>query len=457
MSRICASLVFAASLIVTSIYFAQAPAASGSFAITRVTVIDVENGTRSADQTVVVTANKIMSAGATAQTKPPNGARIVDGTGKFLIPGLWDMHVHTLEQLGIDYGSGMEPYELYIAHGVTGVRDMGSSYLQFVLGKKHIESAHIIAPRIFASGPMLEGGQPALQMALASKYVATPEAGRMAVETLKEAGVDFLKIHNGLTRETYYAITEEAKRRNMVFAGHVPDDVSATEASDAGQRSIEHLASFSRSCAVNPAALRDAANNPQPIEIDRAKCEMAARHLASNGTYLTPTLISSFPQTVESVPDYNARLSYIKPARRMTCPALPGQARPGARSVYEFNQRITKIASEAQVQIMTGTDSTTCRVPGFALQDEIAFLVDAGLTPAQALRAATLNPAAYLNLKDSLGTIARGKTADLVLLDADPLVDIHNTKRIAGVVANGRLVVGPERQKLLDSVLASAK
>jgi imidazolonepropionase-like amidohydrolase len=442
------------------LHAASTLAKGDQFAISHVTVIDVESGTRVADQTILVAGNKISKIGPAAHVAVPTGERNVDGRGKFLIPGMWDMHVHSFEHLGIDYSRGMEPYKLYIANGVTGVRDMGSSFLQLTIGKKRIESEHLVAPRIFASGPLLEGGQPPFGMALVSKYVPTPEVGRLAVESLQEAGVDFLKVHNGLTRESYFAIAEEAKRRHMIFAGHVPVDVTTAEASDAGQRSIELLASLTASCRVGgvpPAAGAPGASNPaQAIEIDRAKCDEALRHMVHNGTWLTPTLISSFPQTSANSSDDETHWRYLKAARRATCQPLPAEERAGARQVYEFNQRLVAMASKAGVRVLAGTDTVTCRQPGWALLEEVRYMVDAGLPPIDALRSATLNPAIYFNMTDSLGTVAQGKLADLVLLDGDPLSDIRNTSRIAAVVANGRLFDSDGRQKLLDDVLTNA-
>jgi imidazolonepropionase-like amidohydrolase len=437
-----------------TVQYAQAPR-SASFAITHVTVIDVQNGSRLVDQNILVSGNLITAVGNANEVAVPNGITTVDGRGKFLIPGMWDMHVHSFEHLGIDYSYGMEPYKLYVANGITGVRDMGSSFIQFVVGKRRIESGQLVAPRIVASGPLLEGGQPALNRAIISKYVPTPEAGRLAVDALADAGVDFLKIHNGLTRETYLAIAAEAKLKNMVFAGHVPEGVTAVQASDLGQRSIEHLAPIIDAC-VDPAALRNA-ESAGPIPILEAKCAQALRQISRNGTWLTPTIISGFPQTASNSPDVAGQRQYLKPERRATCPPLPAQERPGARARHELDLRLTKLAAEAGIRMMAGTDTTTCRQPGFAVLEEITLFVEAGLSPVEALRTATLNPAVYLEKGDVLGTIARGKVADMVLLDADPMADIQNVKRPSAVVANGRLFDSAGRQQLLNDVLASAK
>ena len=457
MRRLCVVLVSCgATVAIASGQSAQTPATAASFAIEHVTVVDVETGSRAADQTVVIRGNRISAVGPAARTAAPAGARVVDGRGKFLIPGLWDMHVHSLEHLGIDYSDGMEPYKLFIANGVTGVRDMGSNFIQLVVGRKRIESGHLVAPRIIASGPMLEGGQPAFNMALISKSVSTPESGRLAVDALAEAGVDFLKIHNGIPRDTYFAIAEEARRRRMVFAGHVPAGVTIAEASDAGQRSIEHLASLIDAC-VDASALPPAETNPsQPIEINRGRCDAALRQLVRNRTWLAPTLVSSVPRTSAHQAEADAQRRYVKAERRATCAPFPAQERPGARARYELSLRLTRMAQEAGVALLIATDSATCRLPGFADLEELGRLVEAGLSPLQSLRAATLNPAQYLNMTDSVGTIASGKLADLVLLEGDPLTDIRNTARIAAVVANGQLVEDAARRKLFDDVLASA-
>jgi hypothetical protein len=198
-------------------------------------------------------------------------------------------------------------------------------------------------------------------------------------------------------------------------------------------------------------------NNPnQTIQITREKFAESLGQLARNGTWLSPTLMSTLPQTSSNSPDVADQRRYLKPERRATCAPLPTNERPGARARYELSQRITKMAADAGVRMLPGTDTTTCRLPGFAGVQEIILLVEAGLTPQQALRIASYEPAVYLGQSDSLGTIARGKLADLVMLDADPLVDIRNIRRVAAVVANGRFFDAAGRQKLFDDVLASA-
>ena len=456
MYRLLAAFLVAAPLAIGSAQsFAQGLTASRAIVIEQVTVIDVETGASHVEQTVIISGNRITAVQPTARAHVPAGARIVDGRGKFLIPGLWDMHVHALQHYGIEYDHWMEALQLFVANGVTGIRDMGSSLGQLLAGKRRIESQRLVAPRIFGSGPLLETAETS-RYGTAVLLLQTPDEGRRAVDSLAVAGVDFLKIHDGLSRETYFAIAAEAKRKHMSFAGHVPEGITLVEASDAGQRSIEHLASLAEACTDEAEPRTGQVNQPLRV-INGAKCDSTLSRLARNGTFLTPTLLSSVPLTVGSPGAAESRLRYIKPIERGAFPRLAAEESQGARARHEFNELLTRAAAAAKVTILAGTDTgAPYRLPGWALQDELGLLVDAGLSPLEALRSATLNPALYFNMQGSLGTIAPGKLADLLLLDGDPLADIHNTSRIAAVIANGRLFDATAIQSMLDDVLASA-
>ena len=448
----------AAALFTVLMQTPSAQTASTPIAITNVTVIDVESGMRLADHTVVMTGNRITAVGPSARTNAPAGARIVDGRGKFLVPGFWDVHVHSLEHLGVDYSYGMEPFKLYIANGITGVRDMGSSVGQVIAGKKRIADGRLVAPRIVAAGPLFEAGEEiAFNRALIAQFAPTPEAGRLGVNTNKDAGMDLVKAHSGLSRDTFLAMLDEAKRIGMTVAGHVPNDVTAVEASNAGLRSLEHMASIAATCRSGPAPGRGAPPPTGPIPIDDARCDEALRVIAKNGTFLSPTLVSSFPWTTTTAPDTTARRVYLKPQRRATCPAVPAEERPGARIGYEFNERIVARAAKAGVRLLLATDTTTCRQPGWATLDEIVLLGRAGVPAIDVLRAATINAATAVDMQAQVGTVTRGKLADLVLLDADPLADVANVNRISAVVADGRLFDEAGRKQLFADVLANAQ
>jgi imidazolonepropionase-like amidohydrolase len=428
MKRLLCLFLFAAIAIVPVSQFAEQdpPTPSGSIAIQHVTVINVQSGARSADQTVVITGNKITQVGRSPDVKTPAGARVVDGTGKFLIPGLWDAHTHAIH-VGFE-----RTLPALVARGVTDDRDMGTP-IPYLLREREAVAKGLLAPRIFLAGPPLDGvpaGPNGPFPPEDETVLTTPEQARQMVDQLAALKVDFIKVHNGLKKDVYYAIAEEAKRKGLTFGGHIQPEVGLVEASDAGQRTIEHMNGLQAVCAANPADLRrPAANSPAPteaVQIDQAKCEEAIRHLVRNGTYFSPTPIGA-----------------------------PGE---GPKRVREFNLKITAMAFKAGVPLLAGTDwpggvylkgdySSFDRTP----QDELAGFVEAGLTPLEALRTATLNPAILFKRTAELGAVEKGKFADLDLLDGDPLADITNTKRIAGVIVNGRLVDAAERKKALDA------
>ncbi len=398
-----------------STLFAQQPVPTGSFAIEHVSVIDIETGRRVSDRTVVVVGNRIATVGPANSVEIPDSARIVDGRGKFLIPGIWDMHVHAMR-------SPLRVLPLAVANGITGLRDMGAKLENAVDAREAIRNG-LVSPRLFLAGEGLDGIEVPPNGLPPHPVVRTPEEGRAIVRRLDEGGVDFIKVHNGLARETFYAVADEAKKRRLHFDGHLAPETDIIEASDAGQRAIEHLSGLQVACAANPGALRTESENPPPIEIDREKCEATIRHLVLNGTWLTPMV------------------------------GAPGRGDPRTR---QFNLAITRMASQGGLRLLAGTDWPG---RGFALGDysgtsrtimaELAGLVEAGLTPQEALRTATINPAILWNMRNDLGSVEAGKLADLLLLDGDPLADITNTGLISAVIINGRLIDSDARQRLL--------
>ena len=427
MRRRTTTFILAGILLPAAIHHAQQPSGSSSaFAIEHVTVINVETGARSADQTVVVSGERITEAGPAANVKTPVGARIVDGRGKFLIPGIWDMHVHALRSLH-------RVLPLAVANGITGIRDMGATLAEVPEARQARQNG-LVSPRLILAGEGLDGVESSDRGLPPHPIVRTPAEGRAIVQRLAAGKVDFIKVHNGLARDTYYAVVDEAKRHGLPFDGHLPPEVNIIEASDAGQRSIEHMNGLQALCVADPAALQrrapDAPPNTQPIAINQAKCDETIRHLARNGTWLAPTV------------------------------GAPGG---GDSRMRQFTLKLIQLAAKGGVRLLAGTDWPG---PGFALgnyartdsgnvMDELAGLVEAGLTPAEALRTATSNPAILLKMTDQLGSVERGKLADLLLLEADPLLNIANTKRIAAVVVNGRLIDGAQRKKLLDDEQAA--
>jgi imidazolonepropionase-like amidohydrolase len=428
-----------------------------SIAITRVSVIDGDAPSPRTDQTVVIDGNRIVRVGASGSVAVPPGARIVDGRGKFLLPGFWDMHVHTA------ISGGRELLSLYVANGVTGVRDMAGDWDTLKSWRSEIRRGQLVGPRIIASGPYLEGGDVPIPHLLARNAVEA-SAG---VDSLIALGVDFIKVHSQLNAESYFAIARRARERGVVFAGHVPRVVGSAAASDSGQKSIEHLLGIPAEC--TPA---DSVALAPRYTVQGALGRCSSEDLAPlyekfvrNGTYVTPTFTAQVEVAVwptRAVPGDSLAHYLPKAVRDYVAQIfpMPDSIPPNADSVGRamLGKRLRQVSAmqRAGVHILTGTDAPLRNSPpGFGLHEELALLVSGGMAPFDALRSATLEPARYFGMLDSLGTIAPGKLADLLLLDANPLQDIRNTRRISAVVANGRLYAGAARERLLHIASAS--
>ncbi|HEX8209919.1 MAG TPA: amidohydrolase family protein [Longimicrobium sp.] len=450
------------------------PPLSAQLALTHANVVDVERGVVLTDRTVLISGSRIVSVGTGVRL--PRGARVLDARGKYVIPGLWDMHVHTSRE-----GRARHFWPLFLAHGVTGVREMGSYLDTLQHWRAAARRPGSGAPRIVWSSPMLDG----VPTSWVHGY-GVPDAARarVVVDTMQRLGFDFLKVYSRLTRDAYFAIAAQAKRRGIPFAGHVPREVTAVEASDAGQRSIEHvldqlhlactprgtelLADFTKareSLGRDADSTRAALGRLQtavaagPVE---DACRPLFARMVANGTWMTPTLAVTHGQVPPDALKADPRLRFVPPAlaarwRSAAAAANPEEVRLERR--LEANAwRLVGLAHRAGVGILAGTDASdeAYVFAGSGVHDELALLVGAGLSPLDALRAATLNPARYLGALDSLGTVAPGRLADLVILDANPLADIRNTTRIHAVVSNGRLVDAAERARLLALAAAEA-
>lgn len=417
-----------------------------SVAFEHATVIDGTGGEPKKDQTVVIVDGKITFVGP-AESEVPTGARRIDATGRYLIPGLWDMHVHVLWEPAVD-----TLLPLMVANGVTGCRDMHThfSFEKIRAWVADVETGRRVGPRIVYAGPILDGPEPIWPGSIA---VSDAESGRKAVRDLKAAGVHFIKVYERLPREAYFAIADEAKKQGIPFAGHVPEAVTPAEASDAGQHSIEHLSHFYEHC-------RKPAESGGGFEYDPAKGAALFEKFKRNHTWQCPTLIvaetSTFGREDRVAKD---------PRRRYLAPDILSKVGfddskrdwDATLAFWRQERRLVRHLHEAGVEVMAGTDAPIVRnIPGFSLHDELKCLVDAGLTPMQALQAATLNPARFLGREKELGTVEAAKRADLVLLDADPLADIRNVTRISAVVADGRLYDRAALDKLLADIEAAA-
>jgi len=437
-------------------------------AITHVNLIDATGAAVQPDMTVIVQGKQISQLGKSDSIAVPKAAKVVDGRGKYLIPGLWDMHVHEI------FGAWLPDEEkiipaLFVANGVTGVRDMGGDLEPLKKWRSRIAAGDLLGPRMLIAGPMLDGPVPVFP---SSAPVKNAEEGQRIVDELQKNGADFIKIQSLVPRDGYFAVAEEAKKDGIVFAGHVPDKVRATEASNAGQKSIEHLTGVFEGCSTVEDELMAAPRGPGRGRFlstyDPARAKALIALFLKNQTWQVPTLYWErgewLIEQTNSGPDPLAK--YAPAAwRERTWPKftrdiLNGWSTDPVADREKFFQAELKMVGEmnkAGVPILAGTDSAAgVRVyPGFSLHEELELLVQAGLTPMQALQAATLNAGKYLGLADT-GTIEKGRRADLVLLDANPLADIRNTRKIRSVVLAGRNLSRADLDHLLAGVEAEA-
>ena len=454
-------------------------------AILHAAVIDATGSPPRPDSTVLISAGEIAAVGPAGSTPVPPGVSILDATGKFLIPGLADMHVH-LTGAGEPTGSRKFIVPLLIANGVTTVRDMGGrveylTQLRSEIAHRPFLHMQLLGPQIFFTGPYLDGDPPGYQPSI---VVRTAAEARRAVDLLAGQHVDFIKTQSRLNRDAYFAIAEESKKRGIRFVGHVPDRVSALEASNAGQASIEHLTGILLACSSKEDELRQEQFAPDPPNetpeealahsrawqrklLDSYSDEKAAalfRAFVANGTWQVPTfpiMVHFGFMTPKTNLSSDARMKYVpQDERKIWQPGINGRLEHRQEPDFALREEIVKRSLElvgkmqaAGVRIMAGTDTAAPNVfPGSSLHEDLAYLVEAGLTPMQALQTATKNPAEFLGKLNTQGTIEPGKSADLVLLDANPLDDIHNTQRIRAVILRGQLLDRPALDRTLNSV-----
>jgi imidazolonepropionase-like amidohydrolase len=437
--------------------------------IRHATVIDATGGPPQSETTILIAGGRIREIGPGGSIQVPRGAQVVDGAGKFVIPGLMDMHVHTIWPQHIQ-----QFLPLFIANGITGVRDMFGDLRLAERLKPEIAAGTLLGPRFVTPGPIVDGPQPVWPGSIA---VTTAEEGRQAVRSVKQRGADFVKVYSLLPREAYFAIAEEAKKQNIAFAGHVSRFVTASEASDAGQRTIEHLTGLHLATSRDEEAIRaelrnatgDLRSPTNPVRLvegraattfDPQKAEALFGRFVRNGTWQVPTLTVLRSQAFRTDPDFvnDQRLKYMTPQMRTQwaarAPGPPAPASPErARALFERHVALVGAMHRAHVRILAGSDTPNPYVfPGFSLHDELGLLVRSGLSPLDALQGATRNAAEFLGMLKEVGTVERGKRADLVVLDANPLDNISNTQRIHAVIINGRLIAKEQLDALLSEI-----
>lgn len=448
---------------------AQSWSLQDTLVITDVNVVDVRTGEIRPDQVVIIERNRIREVGPRKTTRyPRNAPTILNGRGSYLIPGLWDMHVHLV--FGDWFPRAQEiSLPLFVANGITSVRDMGSELETVQAWRNEIEGGRLLGPRIMTPGPMLDGPKPRFPSSIA---IVTPEDGRRAVDQLKHQGADFIKLQSLIPREAVFAIAEEASKEEIPFEGHVPDSVRASEMSAAGMHSFEHLIGvFEGSSPLEGDFLKGEKNETKFLSsYDPERAAALAALLAKNQTWQCPTLVWERGGNLIDVTDFSkdARAKYV-PAYwkehtwKIFTEAVKTEFNTDGletrKKFIEKELEVVQLLHKTGVPFLAGTDTPpgVYVLPGFSLHEELQRFVAAGFTPLEALQTATLNPARFFQMEDHIGTIEKGKLADLVFLDANPLEDIRNTQKVSAVILNGAYLSKADLQKILQRVEASAK
>ena len=454
--------------------FAARAAERVDLLILDVTVIDVATGALSPKSAVAVRGGDIVAVAPTATArKTYTASQVVQAGGRFVMPGLWDNHVHFGG--GPDLiGENKALLPLYLAHGVTSVRDASGDLPQDVLAwRGEVASGKLLGPTIYSSGPKIEGLKPIWKGTL---EVGTEAEVDAALTKLQGLRVDFVKVtDNTLKPDLFLYTLKQAKARGLTTSAHIPAAITVEQASQAGLGSIEHMGYALKMGSPQEAQIAaDVASGRITgaeatartlATFDEATAIAAYRGLAARGTFVTPTLNGSritayLDQDNHAADPY---LAYIGPGLKGTYAwrverAAKDDAAAIARrhAIYERNVSLLPLLQGAGVSILAGTDAgflNSFNYPGIGLHDELQVFVDGGLTPLQALQASVINGPRFLGKTEHYGAVAAGKTADILILDQNPLADIAATRKIHGIVLKGRYF----DRTALDEMLKNAR
>jgi imidazolonepropionase-like amidohydrolase len=411
------------------------------------TLIDVASGKEISDSTIVMRGERIERIGS-GNTAIPAGAQIIEAKGKWIIPGLIDSHAHA-------ENPDETPFSLFLANGITTIRNPGGNITVLRLTRERLIRGELVGPRLFFSGPLLDGIPPVWpDMSL---LVDTAQRARSAVNFLADQGVDFVKVYNNVKEPELRAIIETAKERGLPVAGHIPRSMTMTHAVELGMTILEHIRVTGREM-ISPGEADEIDPLPlgrrepllwQRFDLQSEKMHALVQRLGQSKVFLDPTLViaeeTEVPNLDADKNDSNNQYLSPKVVERyvnLKSPIyeLPAELRAAGLEAFHKQEKFVGMCNRAGVKIIAGTDGPGIGslLPGFGLHRELELLVESGLSPLQALRAASLTAAEALGKDDWLGTVEAGKFADMVVLDANPLQEIQNLRKIHLVVQDGK-------------------
>lgn len=444
-------------------------------AITHVNIVDVKNEKIISDKTVIIKNNKIEKIGSNLEL--PAGIKIIQGKDKYLIPGLWDMHYHNMDDESAEV-TDRTITPLLIANGITGVRDM-FAHNNSLKRRDSIRAGQLIAPEIFA-GALVDGPIPIWPLSVRVKDTLSAV---ILVDSLKNAGYDFIKVYSGLPREIYFAIAAESKKQNIPFEGHVPRSISPVEAARAGQKSQEHQMGMILQCSsLNDSTKKEYRKMEFKLffgggkEVDdlwatlinsfnQEELNNTANIFLQTGTWYCPTNItnlnylSRIKNAREEIKN-DPLMEYVSKSEKSAWGFMAGPFTNSSTEDWnirmkqlELLNKIVKLLYDRKVKLLAGDDNNNpfC-IAGFGLHQELQLFADFGIPDAEVLKIATYNPAVFFNIENQFGTIDQGKFANLVLLDANPLISVANTKKINAVFIRGHYFDRNALDGLLDGV-----
>lgn len=448
--------------------------------ISNVNIIDVEEGLVETEMDVLIKADRIYDV-SKSDTSSNRATFTVDGTGKYLIPGLWDMHAHPddpeMWRMNPDERGRDLLMPLFVLHGVTGIRDMAGSLKVVNDWREKIANGTLVGPTIYAAGPLIDGPNP---MWDGSIGIPSTKHVKQKVDSLIDAGVDFLKVYSLLPDTIYYAMSAYARSIDFPFCGHVPQTVTNYDASMSGINSLEHLLDIPLECSSEEGSIRNKAidyggitdrlgqyvfRNKLIIDTyDPKKADRLFKTFVENETWHTPTISMWYKNAwfeTEKVKD-QAHFKYL-PAymRKYWTPQYNDHLKYRSKeflkikqSIVDHYMRIIKGMNDAGVKLLAGTDTGANPLcwPGLGVHLEIEMFEKAGLSPIEALRTATINPAIYLGIEEDHGTVSKGKFADLILLSENPLESVSNTQKISGVIKSGTYFSKKRIEEYLEEI-----